>query len=94
MIDTNGLAKKLADIHPSYIKKAIKIGQLEAGVHYMTLGGSEPIFEWTPELKKKLFDSCKTKPEPRIQKPKTTDEAKINLESLGLAHLDPSKPKS
>lgn len=92
MVDTNGLAELLAGIDPKFIRKAIKLGQLEHGVHFITVGGSEPIFEWNAELKKKLYESCRKEPEVRTQKQKTTDQAKINLGSLGLAHLDSSKP--
>lgn len=94
MVNIKGLAKLLADIDPCHIRKAIKLGQLEPGVHFFTIADSEPIFEWNPELRKKLFESCRKKPEARKQRPQTTNEAKINYGSLGLAHLDTSKPIS
>lgn len=87
-----GLAKELSDIDPNYVKKAIKLGQLEAGEHFFTVGGSEPLFQLDAELVKKLHESCRKKPECRTQKPKTTTSGKINFGSLGLAHLDSSKP--
>jgi hypothetical protein len=97
IIDIKELAKRLG-LEVRFIKKAIKLGQLEPGVHFIDICGGGPIFEWNAELIKKLHESCRKQPEARTQKARTTtDQSKINLGSLGLAHLDtsmlaPSKP--
>lgn len=93
IVNTTELAKRLGGIDPKHIRKAIKLGQLEPGVHFMTIATGEPLFQWSAELVQKLHDSCRKKPAPRAQEPKTTtNRDKINFRSLGLADVDSSKP--
>lgn len=92
IINTNELANRLAKIDPKQIRRAIKLGQLEPGVHFITIAAGEPLFEWNAELVQKLHESCRKRPTARTQKTKTTNTDKINFGSLGLAHLDSGNP--